>query len=69
LTLIGHMQDQEFYTATEDRIRDRVRRHVAVSNSHTGYICGPACAPFQHPPTATYVRNYVAFLDESERCG
>ncbi len=67
IALMGYVQDQDFYLLTEEEMRDRIRQIIAEIGQDTGYICCPTCTPFQYPPTETYVRNFVAFLDEAER--
>lgn len=67
IALMGYVQDQDFYILTEAEMRERVREIHRTVGQDTGYICCPTCTPFQYPPTETYVRNFVAFLDEAER--
>jgi len=67
IALMGYVQDQDFYLLTEAEMRGHVREIAALVGRDTGYICLPTATPFQHPPTATYVTNYVAFLDEAEK--
>ena len=69
MALMGYVQDQEFYSVTEDEMRGRVRAIAELVGETTGCICAPTCTPFQHPPTDTYVTNYLAFLDEAEKAG
>lgn len=67
ICLMGYVQDQELHTASDAAIRQKVRAIRAAVDGAPGYICTPTCTPFQHPPSATYVRNYVAFLEEADR--
>ena len=69
ISLMGYIQDQEFYLLTESEMRSRVREIAALIGQDTGYICCPTATPFQHPPTAVFVANYLAFLDEAEAVG
>ena len=69
LTLVGYVQDQEFYTASPRQIRSRVAEIAAVIGRESRYIATPTCTPFDFPPTRTYVDNYVAFLQAAEELG
>lgn len=67
IALMGYVQDQDFYMLTEEEMRGRIREIRQTIGEDTGYVCCPTCTPFQYPPTETYVRNFVAFLDEAEK--
>jgi hypothetical protein len=67
IALMGYVQDQDFYLLAEAEMRDRIREIRDTVDGATGYVCCPTCTPFQYPPTETYVRNFVAFLDEADQ--
>ena len=69
IALMGYVQDQDFYLLDEEAMREKIREILALIGEDRGYICCPTCTPFQHPPTETYVKNYVAYLDEAEKGG
>jgi len=66
LCLMGHIQDQELYTAKPGEMRAKVQEIARVVNGRTGYIMSPTCTPFEHPCSATYRRNYLEWLDAAE---
>jgi uroporphyrinogen-III decarboxylase len=67
LCLMGHIQDQEFYTAPPGFMTRRVEEIAAVVRGRSGYIMSPTCTPFEFPCSETYRRNYAEWLDAAER--
>jgi hypothetical protein len=64
--ILGYVQDQDLYTHDPEEIRGHIRAVRRVVGERPGYVCAPTCTPFQYPPSARYVENYVAFLEEAE---
>jgi len=72
MALMGYVQDQDFFTATPQRMRDHVARIVAAIGRGAAarrYIATPTCTPFAFPPPPQYVANYVAFLEAAAELG
>ncbi len=69
IALMGYVQDQDFYLLAEEDIRNWVRTICDQMVGKKGYLCCPTCTPFQFPPSAQYVKNYVAFLEAAEEFG
>ena len=67
ICLMGHIQDQEFYTAPPGLMTRRVEEIARVVDGRTGYIMSPTCTPFEFPCSETYARNYAEWLDAAER--
>jgi len=67
LCVMGHIQDQEFYTAPPGLMTRRVEAIARVARGGVGYIMTPTCTPFDFPCTDTYRRNYLEWLDAAER--
>jgi len=67
ICLMGHIQDQEFYTAPPGRMTRRVEEIARVVNGRTGYIMTPTCTPFERPCSEIYARNYMEWLDAGDR--
>jgi hypothetical protein len=67
ICLMGHIQDQEFYTAPPGFMTRRVEEIAKVVRGCTGYIMSPTCTPFQFPCSKIYRRNYLEWLDAAER--
>ena len=67
MSLMGHVQDQDFYTAPEGHFTNWVEQIARVVDGRTGYIMSPTCTPFDIPCTDTYKRNYIEWLDAAER--
>ena len=66
MTVIGHIQDQEFHTMPEGTMRRHVEEIAAVAKGRTGYIMSPTCTPFQFPPTDTWLRNYAEWINAAD---
>jgi len=64
--ILGDVQDQDLYTHDPEEIRGHIRAVRRVVGERPGYVCAPTCTPFQYPPSARYVENYIAFLEEAE---
>lgn len=64
---MGHIQDQEFYSAPPGFMTKRVEAIAKVVNGRTGYIMTPTCTPFEHPCSPRYERNFLEWLDAAER--
>jgi len=69
LCLMGHVQDQEFYTAGAERIREHVAHIAGTIGEGTRFVATPTCTPFAFPPPERYVANYVAFLEAAAALG
>ena len=69
LCLMGHVQDQELYTGTPERMRDHVAHIVDTIGRGTRFIATPTCTPFAFPPPVRYVENYIAFLAAAGELG
>jgi len=67
ICLMGHIQDQEFYSAPPGFMTRRVEEIARVVRGRTGYIMSPTCTPFQFPCSEIYRRNYLEWLDAAER--
>ena len=67
ICLMGHVQDQEFYTAAPGHMTRWVERIHSAAAGRTGYIMCPTCTPFEFPCSETYRRNYLEWLDAAER--
>jgi hypothetical protein len=64
---MGHIQDQELYTARPGEMARKVEAIARVVDGRTGYIMSPTCTPFEHPCTDTYRRNYMEWMTTAER--
>jgi len=69
LCLMGHVQDQELYTAGPQRIRDHVAQIIETIGKGTRFVATPTCTPFAFPPPEHYVENYIAFLEAAGALG
>jgi uroporphyrinogen-III decarboxylase len=67
ICLMGHIQDQEFYTASPGFMTKRVEQIAKVVRGRTGYIMSPTCTPFEFPCSEIYRRNYLEWLEAAER--
>ena len=67
MCLMGHIQDQGFYTAPPGHMTRRVEEIARVAQGRTGYIMTPTCTPFEHPCSETFRRNYLEWLDAGVR--
>lgn len=67
MCLVGHIQDQEFYTAAPGFMTKRVEAIARVTRGRTGYIMCPTCTPFAYPCPEVYKRNYLEWLEAGER--
>jgi uroporphyrinogen-III decarboxylase len=67
MSLMGYIQDQEFYTAQPGEMTRRVEGIAPVINGRTGYIMSPTCTPFDLPCTDVFRRNYMEWLDAAAR--
>ena len=67
MALMGHIQDQDFYSAGPGEMTRRVEEIARVVNGRTGYIMSPTCTPFDHPCTEVYRRNYLEWLEAAGR--
>ncbi len=67
LCLMGHIQDQELYSAPPGFMTQRVEAIARVVNGRTGYIMSPTCTPFEIPCTPVYQRNYLEWMEAAER--
>ena len=67
ISLMGYIQDQEFYTAPPGRMTHRVEEIASVVNGRTGYIMSPTCTPFERPCSEIYARNYMEWLEAADR--
>jgi hypothetical protein len=65
--LMGHIQDQEFYTAPPGHMTRKVEEIARVVNGRTGYIMSPTGTPFERPCSKIYARNYVEWLEAADR--
>lgn len=68
-TLMGYVQDQDFYMSRPEQIRDHLAAIVAAIGGDGRYIATPTCTPFAFPPPPQYVSNYVAFLEAAAELG
>jgi len=62
IALMGHVQDQEFYTMAPGEMRRWVEYLVKTAAGRTGYIMSPTCTPFDYPCTDVYRANYLDYL-------
>ncbi len=67
LSLMGHIQDQEFYTATPGTMTAHVEEIARSVKGRTGYIMSPTCTPFQFPASEIYLRNYTEWIEAAAR--
>lgn len=67
ICLMGHIQDQELYTAPKGFMAKRVEAIARVVNGRTGYIMSPTCTPFDLPCTPVYQRNYLEWMETAEK--
>jgi len=67
IALMGHVQDQDFYTAPPGYMTKWVEHIAGIVNGRTGYIMSPTCTPFDLPCTDTYRRNYMEWLTAADR--
>lgn len=67
ISFMGHVQDQEFYTAAPGHFTRWVESVARAVNGRSGYIMSPTCTPFDFPCTDTYRKNYVEWLEAAER--
>ena len=67
LSLLGHIQDQEFHTAPPGTMMRHVEEIARVVDGRTGYVMAPTCTPFQHPATPTFLRNYTEWIEAASR--
>jgi uroporphyrinogen-III decarboxylase len=67
MALMGHVQDQEFYSSKPGDMTRWVEEVARVVDGRTGYIMSPTCTPFQHPCTDTYKANYLEWLQAAAR--
>jgi uroporphyrinogen-III decarboxylase len=67
LTLMGHIQDQDFYTAQPGEMTRRVEEIARAVDGGTGYIMSPTCTPFQRPCSEVYRANYLEWLQAAAR--
>lgn len=67
IALMGYVQDQEFHLAEPGHFSRVVDTIAGWLGDRTGYVMTPTCTPFQHPPTATFVRNYSEWLTAAAR--
>ncbi|MDO8681861.1 MAG: uroporphyrinogen decarboxylase family protein [Armatimonadota bacterium] len=66
ICLMGHVQDQDFYSAPEGYFTTWVKGIAKTVGGRTGYIMSPTCTPFDIPCTDTYKRNYMEWLTAAE---
>jgi hypothetical protein len=67
ISLMGYLQDQDFYTAPPGRMTRKVEDIARVVNGRTGYILSPTGTPFERPCPEIYARNYMEWLDAADR--
>ena len=67
LSFLGHIQDQEFHSASAGTMTRRVEAIARAVDGRTGYVMGPTCTPFQHPATSTFLRNYTEWIEAASR--
>lgn len=67
MALMGHVQDQEFYTAQPGSMTAWVEHVAEIVNGRTGYIMSPTCTPFEFPCSETYKQNYIEWLQAADR--
>jgi len=67
LSLMGHIQDQEFYTAPPGTMTEHVEQIARAVRGRTGYVMSPTCTPFQFPASETYLRNYIEWIEAADR--
>ena len=67
ICLMGHIQDQELYTAPPGFMARRVEDIARIVNGRTGYIMSPTCTPFDLPCTPVYQRNYLEWMQTADR--
>jgi uroporphyrinogen-III decarboxylase len=67
ICLMGHIQDQEFYTAPPGHMTRQVEEIARVVHGRTGYIMSPTCTPFERPCSEIYARNYMEWLEAADR--
>ena len=67
MCVMGHVQDQEFYTAEPGHMTKWVEHLAKVAGGRTGYIMSPTCTPCEFPCSEIYQRNYLEWLDACDR--
>ena len=67
ICLMGHVQDQDFYTAPPGYMTRWVQQIAATVGGRTGYTMTPTCTPFEFPCSDTYRRNYIEWLEAADR--
>ena len=67
ISLMGYLQDRDFYTAPQGRMTRKVEEIARVVNGRTGYILSPTGTPFERPCPEIYARNYMEWLDAADR--
>jgi uroporphyrinogen-III decarboxylase len=67
LCLMGHIQDQEFYTVPPGTMTQRVADIARLVNGRSRYVMTPTCTPFQHPANEVYLRNYAEWINAADR--
>ena len=63
MCLVGHIQDQDLYTAQPGEMREKVRAVRRLVKERTGYIMTSTATPYMDPPPAQFVRNYVEYIE------
>jgi len=67
LCLVGHIQDQELHYVPSGAMTRKVEEIARRVNGRTGYIMTPTCAPFQHPASDVFLRNYAEWIEAADR--
>lgn len=67
ISLMGHVQDQEFYNAGSGSVTAWVEHVARIISGRTGYVMSPTCTPFEFPCGETYRKNYLEWLQAADR--
>jgi len=63
MCLMGHIQDQDLYTARPGEMRGKVQAIRKLVQGRTGYIMTSTATPYMDPPPPEFVRNYVEYIE------
>ena len=72
MCLMGHIQDQDLYTAQPGEMREKVRDICELMwgrASLTGYIMTSTATPYMDPPPAAFSRNYIEYMQAAQELG
>lgn len=72
MCLMGHIQDQDLYTAQPGEMRAKVREIcelVKARPTMTGYIMTSSATPYMDPPPPAFSRNYIEYLRAAQELG